>query len=137
MLDRGAADDIKKLMVNHRAAQLEKRHGVYWLPCTRRKGSEADAVSPLCSTRTEAKTEIVQELPTDTGESSLGAAGRPTPRQPAEQEEPAPAKQLVTEKELSKFKVVELKKMLKQRGAKQDGLKAVLVSRLCELMNAE
>merc|ERR1712072_618813 len=57
------------------------------------------------------------------------------PEEPVE--EPVKEKVLVTEKELSKFKVVELREKLKERGADQKGLKAVLVTRLCELMNAE
>jgi len=54
-----------------------------------------------------------------------------------EPDSPQPQKEMVTEKEIAKFKVVELRAMLKEREADQKGLKAVLVTRLCELMNSE
>jgi len=54
-----------------------------------------------------------------------------------EPDSPQPKKEMVSEKEIAKFKVVELRAMLKEREADQKGLKAVLVTRLCELMNSE
>jgi len=124
--------------------QLNKRNVIVM------SDDEDEEVEPAKSAKDEVPEEsqaVEQEEPAP---KRRGQKARPAPKEPEEEpeeeseeeseeepEEPVAEKVLVTEKELSKMKVVELREELKKRGADQKGLKAVLVTRLCELMNAE
>ena len=91
---------------------------------------EEDAAMSEEEAEEEAAPEVKEEEPAQVQEDDS--------EEPEEESDsPQPQKEMVTEKEVAKFKVVELRAMLKEREADQKGLKAVLVTRLCELMNSE